>query len=419
MTTQQTSPTPTPSAQTATTSSTDPRSQERPSGFQTRVWPIVAMREIQVKLRDKNFVVGTVITLAIIAASLGLQFFLQGKSDEKTVAVSGAQAAAVVQRVQQEAAAADDGLKLTVSATSPQDALRQVRDENADLAIIQDADSWRLVGKSDVDAKLGAYVQQAVSAQTLQDRAAAVGTSAAALTAGSSVQRVILQGDDNQLVRYVVGFAFTFLFYMASLLFGMAIAQSVIEEKQSRIVEILVSAVPLRQLLVGKVVGNSLLALAQMVLFVGVGLIGLSFTPFGANMGAIAMSAGWFLVFFLAGFVALACLWAVAGSLATRSEDLQSTTPVLTTLLVVAMFMGLVAEGTLRVVASYLPVVSTIAMPQRLLAGGVAPWEPVVSLLVTVVFAVVCTILGERLYRRSILQTGRRMSYREALRATD
>ena len=74
-------------------------------------------------------------------------------------------------------------------------------------------------------------------------------------------------------------------------------------------------------------------------------------------------SAGWFLVFFLAGFAALACIWAVAGSLATRSEDLQSTTPVLTTILMGAMFVGLFGEGTVRVVASYLPVVSAISMP--------------------------------------------------------
>jgi ABC-2 type transport system permease protein len=141
-----------------------------------------------------------------------------------------------------------------------------------------------------------------------------------------------------------------------------------------------------------------------MVLFVGVGLVGMAFTSYAPQIGLVAASAGWFLVFFVAGFAALACLWAVAGSLATRNEDLQSTTPVLTTILMVAMFVGLLGEGTVRVVGSYIPVVSA------------AWWEPIVSLLVTLAFAAWTMVIGERLYRRSILHTGRRLGVREALK---
>ena len=114
---------------------------------------------------------------------------------------------------------------------------------------------------------------------------------------------------------------------MASLMFGMTLANSVVEEKQSRIVEIIATAIPVRQLLAGKVLGNTVLAVGQMALYVGVGLVGLAFTDYrGAGPAVVRRSVGWFLVFFLAGFVALACLWAVAGALASRTEDLQSTT---------------------------------------------------------------------------------------------
>ena len=238
----------------------------------------------------------------------------------------------------------------------------------------------------------------------------------AVLTAGGAVTTQLLEPDSNEGLKIAVGLIFAFLFYFASIMFGMAIATSVVEEKQSRVVEILVSAVPLRQLLAGKVLGNTLLALGQMVLFVGVGLVGMAFTSYAPQIGLVAASAGWFLVFFVAGFAALACLWAVAGSLATRSEDLQSTTPVLTTILMVAMFVGLFGEGTVRVVGSYLPVVSAISMPQRLLAGEAAWWEPILSLLVTLAFAAWTMVIGERLYRRSILNTGRRLGVREALK---
>jgi ABC-2 type transport system permease protein len=174
-----------------------------------------------------------------------------------------------------------------------------------------------------------------------------------------------------------------------------------------------------RQLLFGKVIGNTLLALGQMALFVGIGLVGITFTDYASFLTAVSGPVVWFVAFFIAGFVALACVWAVAGSLATRNEDLQGTTTPLTMGLVLALFAGIFLEGTWQVVASYVPVVSTIAMPMRLLTGSAQWWEPVLSLLLTAGFAAVTVTVGERLYRRSLLHTSGRMSYRQALRATD
>ena len=71
--------------------------------------------------------------------------------------------------------------------------------------------------------------------------------------------------------------------------------------------------------------GNTALAMIQLLIYVAVGLIGLSFTAYRSYVPALSGPAAWFLGFFLAGFIALACLWAVAGSLASRAEDLQAT----------------------------------------------------------------------------------------------
>ncbi|HEY8308403.1 MAG TPA: ABC transporter permease [Lapillicoccus sp.] len=388
-----------------------PRSSGQP------IWPIVMMREIVVKLRDRNFVVGTVVTLLLLAGGLAFQAFMSGKSNEVTVAVSGDGARQVMQQVGDSAEQRGDDMVLTVTdATDPAAVDAAVRDGKADVGLVHGTDGWQLVGKTDVKSSMTSAVTESVRDRTLAANAQSAGTTVAALTAGGAVTTQLLEPDANDGLKIAVGLIFAFLFYFASIMFGMAIATSVVEEKQSRVVEILVSAVPLRQLLAGKVLGNTLLALGQMVLFVGVGLVGMAFTSYAPQIGLVAASAGWFLVFFVAGFAALACLWAVAGSLATRSEDLQSTTPVLTTILMVAMFVGLFGEGTVRVVGSYLPVVSAISMPQRLLAGEAAWWEPILSLLVTLAFAAWTMVIGERLYRRSILNTGRRLGVREALK---
>ena len=396
---------------------TDLDAHEAPRTSGQAVWPIVMVREIVVKLRDRNFVVGTLVTLLLIAGGLGLQAFLSGKSNDVTAVVSGEGARQVMQQVGQTASQREDAVNLTVDDAPDAAAVEAaVRDGRADVGLVHDADGWRLVGKTDLKPSMTAYVTEVVGDRTLAANAQSAGTTAAALTAGGTVTPQLLDPDSNEGLKTAVGFIFSFLFYVASIMFGMTIATSVVEEKQSRVVEILVSAVPLRQLLAGKVLGNVLLALAQMVLFVGVGLVGMAFTSYAAQIGLVAASAAWFLVFFVAGFAALACLWAVAGSLATRSEDLQSTTPVLTTVIMVAMFVGIFGEGVLRVVGSYVPVVSAISMPQRLLAGEAAWWEPLASLLVTVAFAAWTMVVGERLYKRSIMHTGRRLGVREALK---
>src|SRR5690625_3498806 len=120
---------------------------------------------------------------------------------------------------------------------------------------------------------------------------------------------------------------------MSSIIFGMAIANSVHEEKQIRSVEILAAAIPVRQLLYGKVLGNCLLAFAQIVLYGVLALIAINFTDLTVDVAWLASASGWFVAFFAAGFMALAAIWAVLGAMASRSADLQSSTAPVTGLL--------------------------------------------------------------------------------------
>lgn len=113
-------------------------------------------------------------------------------------------------------------------------------------------------------------------------------------------------------------------------------------------------------------------------------------------------------------------LWAVGATgleLGRSFGALQSTTTPLTMILVAAFFAGISPSGTAEVVASYVPVVSAIAMPARLLTGDAAWYEPVVALLLTAAFVASTIVAGERLYRRSLLQTSGRLRLREAWRA--
>jgi hypothetical protein len=175
--------------------------------------------------------------------------------------------------------------------------------------------------------------------------------------------------------------AFALLFFLTTFLFGMAIAQSVVEEKQSRIVEILVAAVPVRVLLAGKVLGNTALALGQIALFVAVGLAGASVAGQSGLVSLLLRSSLSFLIFFLLGFLLLACLWAAAGALANRQEDLQATTMPLQVLVFVPFFAAAYVYTPWH--PAHDAVVRPVhradrhaapARPRRRRRGGRAPW---------------------------------------------
>jgi ABC-2 type transport system permease protein len=356
----------------------------------------------------------------MILAGVGLSAFLGSRSTDFTVAVASDAARDVVARAETAITADDSGDTLEAVDVRDAAAAREaVRSEEADVALLEGADGWTVVGLDEVSATLGGALGDAAAAAALDTHAREAGTTVAALTAGSTVETELLEGNDRGAMASAVGFAFAFLFYVAAIVFGMAIANSVLEEKQNRVVEILATAIPIRQLLYGKVLGNSVLALAQVALYAVVGLVAVNVAGLAEDLGWLLSASGWFVVFFIAGFIALASIWAVLGSLASRSEDLQSNTGPVIGIIMVALFAGLFAEGAWLTGASYVPIVSSVAMPIRMLQDDVALWEPVVSLLLTVAAAYLLLRLGERIYQRAVMQGGTALTWRQALRLED
>ncbi len=385
----------------------------------TNAWLLVARREIMVKATDRAFLIGTLVTIAIIVALVGAQAFFASRTQEVTL-VTTAEITPLAQ-VAQSAADSDDDLSITLREVDDEAAAKAaVADEKADAWLHQEGDTWVLTTKSDAESSLQSIVSLVVRQQVLQENAAAAGTSVEELEKGTTLETAFLDGDAKRAqLATIVGFAFAFLFYVASLMFGIALANSVVEEKQSRVAEIIATAIPLRHLLIGKIVGNTVLAVSQLTLYSVVGLIGLAFTDFRGLVPEISGPVVWFIAFFLAGFAVLACMWAVAGSLASRTEDLQSTSMPLTILVMAILFGGLILDGTWQTIGSFVPPLSAVLMPIRLLEGDASWWEGLIALGLLVAMAAVTVRICERIYRRSLLQTGGQISLRKAWRAED
>jgi len=383
-------------------------------------WKVIAQREIGVKLHDKVFVGSTVFMVVVLVASVGLSTFFGNRVDEPTVAVTSPEGAQLVEAANEVADDQDLGLRAdTEQVDDARAGEALLREGEAAALLVQLTDGgWEVVGDQSVDGSLKRALTSAATATALETNATQAGTTVEELSAGSELEERLLDaGALPEPVRYVVTFVFAFLFYLTALTFGIAIAQSVVEEKQSRVVEILAAAIPVRQLLIGKVVGNSLMAIVQVVVLVGVGLLAMALIGQGEVLAPVVAAGGWFVVFFLLGFAAVACVWAVAGSVATRSEDLQATTMPVTLVVMGALFAGIFASGKVLVVLSFVPLVSSVAMPVRMLEGGVAWWQPVVSGLLVLAAAALLVRLGARLYEGSLLRTERRTTLKEAFAA--
>ena len=379
-------------------------------------WMTVARREVVTKLTDRAFLVGTFGLIAIIAAILGVQAFVENRATEYAVITTSSAAHEMAERVRTVAEGEDDRTSVTLArADDDAGAKARVRAGDADAWLHEGDGGWVLTGDTDVPDELTTAATTAIRDAALQANAAEVGTTVDALVRGSDVSTTILQGDaDRAGVAQAVGFALAMLFYLASFTFGLALANSVVEEKASRIVEIITTKISVRELLAGKVMGNLVLAFAQMAVFLGVGLVGLTFTDYDRFLPAISGAVGWFVAFFVVGFGLLACLWAVAGALASRTEDVQSTSTPLTILTLAIFFSGMLATGTVKTVLSFVPPFSAVIMPVRVLEGSAPWWQALLALAVLVVAAALVVLAAARLYRRSLLQTQGRLSLREA-----
>lgn len=386
-----------------------------------RPWLIVAGREIVVRLTNKSFIVSTLVTIVFIAGFGAFSAWQSSRTSTTTVAVTGPAATALVEQGAVSASKADAKVAITARPVADDAAARSaLASGTVDAWLHQQNDGWVLTAKDAPDRATETAIGGAVRTQALSTNATAAGTTAAAIEKGTALTTDRLDGQqDDSLFIKLASFAFALLFFMAAILFGQQIAASVVEEKQSRLVEIIATAIPLRALLAGKVLGNSVIALGQVVLYGAVGLVAVSFTDFSRLLPSLSLAVLWFMVFFAVGFFALACLFAVAGALASRTEDLQSTTAPMTMLLGVVYFVGFTATGVFLKVASFIPIVSVVAMPGRILSGDAAWWEPVVALVIMTGFAAVTVLVGEKIYRRSLMQTRGKLSWRAGLRSAD
>ncbi|MBU4466330.1 MAG: ABC transporter permease [Actinobacteria bacterium] len=357
-----------------------------PSAAQS-VW-LVAEREIGSKLRSKAFVISTAILFVIALGAIVWGGFSANNTSTLSVAVTPATGSIIE---------GTPGIT-AVTADTPEAATALVADGTATAALVPDPDA-----SGSFDYKI---VAKDAAPQGLID-----------LLSKSPTVELLNASSTNGLLRYFVALGFGVVFLMAASIFGGTIAQSVVEEKQTRVVEILISAIPVRALLAGKVIGNTILAMAQIIGFVAIAVVGLSVTGQSAVLTGLGGPLVWFAVFFLFGFILLASLYAAAGAMVSRQEDIGSTTTPLMMLVMAPYFLVIFFNDNpvVLTVMSYVPFSAPVGMPLRLYLGDAQWWEPVLSLVLLLLTCVAAISIAARIYENAILRMGSRVKLAEAL----
>lgn len=368
---------------------------------------LVARREIRERLRSKVFLASTVLMLLLVGGSTALEGALS-KKPTYDVAVTAPAPPGLLEALERAARPFDDSkVKLRVVA-SPAAGRHALEEEEVDALLILPQD--RLVFRTDVDEKAAAIADTAVRALRNQ------------LPPEPELTIATLHPPDEETTdaETLVAYVGSLLLLMSLAVYGQWVVTGVVEEKNSRVVEIILSTVPPRHLLAGKVIGIGLLGLAQLALIAGLAAALLAAGVFDAPAGlggSVALVIPWFAL----GFALYAVGYAAAGALASRQQNADTAGQPVTYTLVAVYFAGYVAlssnpDGPLAVLLTVFPLSSPLVLPARNALVGVPLWQHVlaVALVLAAIYALVR--FAGRIYGQGLLRSGPRLGVRQAWR---
>ncbi|WP_032371291.1 ABC transporter permease [Rhodococcoides fascians] len=384
---------------------------------------LIAKREFTVQVMKKSFVISNVIILAVIVGGIIAFSIFSGSGDEErdVIGVAGDQSIAAALEATGDAVGSPVEVRDVADAAA---ARSGVESGDLDVALVPDgtAGAYTAVTESELTGTLRAVVEGSVATQATNAALAQQGVDQNELGTATSAATVTVDAidppDPEAGQRTALALSAVFLLYAQIIGFGMYVAMGVVEEKSSRVVELLLSTVRPLQLLWGKILGIGAVGILQLALYgiagVGAGLGTGVLTVTGAAVSVFAATLAWFIL----GFAFFAVLYAAGGSMVSRQEDVNSTTmPLL--ILIMAMFFAAFysvsdPESTLANTLSWIPPFSAIMMPLRIAAGVTSPVQIVGSAVLMVITTAILAMGAAKIYQRSILRIGKTVSWKEA-----
>ena len=384
---------------------------------------LVAGRELRTRLLSKGFVWITVAFVVIVVLG-GLLLKITGSSSSAEHVAVTAETSSAAASI--KASAAGVGVEVETQEVADRAAGEDLlRSGDVDALVVATNPSLDVVVKQTLDDPLTSVFGSLAQQLALSSAVTQLGGDPAAVaqdiaTAAPSI--VALEPEpERDAGQIVAGIVVGILLFVALMNAGQLVAQGVVEEKSSRVVELLLATLRPWQLMAGKVLGIGAVGLIQLVLVVGAAVA--SALGFGVldstslDVGSVAL---WSLVWFVVGFAMFALVLAALAALVSRQEDIGSVTGPVIALMIVPYIIGISIapydpENTLVVVLSFVPFAAPFVMPIRQALGTADGWEVAVSLGLSLALVPVLVWLAGRIYSNAVLHAGGRVRLKDAL----
>lgn len=392
---------------------------------------LVALREIKQGIRSKTFLITTVVTLLLVGAIVVVPQLIGGGTDRHSVGLVGQGGAEIVDAAERLGNATDEpDAEPSVEIETTQFADRAEAEAALDAgdvdAALLDDETLLLRNIGVMGAGVSGLLQQAAAARALEEVLREHGEAAAVvietLTSDPLEVTTLAGEDDEGSSRWIVAQAGMMLLYLAILIYGSWILTGVTEEKSSRVVEVLLSALRPWQLLGGKVLGIGALGLAQFVLTIIVALAAIRYSDIELPSIDPIMIAN-LILWFVLGFLTYAVLFGAAGSLVSRTEDAQSVAFPMSMLAVAGFFLGFAAlenpEGTAAMAGTLIPLTAPFVVPIRVALDAIPVWQFALSVAISVFSILILIRIAGRIYSGALLRFSGRTRFREAWRGAN
>ncbi len=416
-----------------------------------KIWLIIK-REYIVRVRTKAFILGTAALPLLSMGILVISIFLSGGHSAYTVKIAimdevGGLGGPVEKALVRNESASQPDAEIVQIVEHPPEHLEayfnsQVRSSELDgvlllpKGLVAGTEAARFYAKSMQAMALLGPIERAVSGAVIARRLSEEGRRANGMKNVFKLAQVRFvnassgkDGDTNE-DNFVIAIIAGMVLYMTLIVYGMSTMRSVMEEKSTRIIEILVSSIKPFDLLAGKIVSVGAVALTQYVVWaVAIGVLFAStsavtsFLRPGAEAPSIHVSfvlLVYLVVFFLAGYFLYAALYAAAGAIVSTDEEAHQVQMPLTLLLVCSFLLFNVIlndpNSTLSVVLSLTPFLSPILMTLRVAMQTPPFWQIAVALILSILTTFWVIRLSAKIYRVGILMYGKRPSLKELRR---
>lgn len=404
-------------------------------------------RELRQNLLKKSSLITMIITaIAVVGGVIAADYFMN-KSDTDsttTIAVVGeapfAEQASSMSNAIADQAQADNKegstalpgafsniKRIELTDAVDEDAARAaISNEDVDAALVPDASesSWNLLAE-DPPSWLAPLLQESLREQTQAQLVQELGGDPAQFAQQVNAQQISVVNVDQDTTEnfpaLLISLIGVTLMMMAIMIFGGAVAMSVIEEKSSRVIEIILATVRPLHLLTGKILGAALAGLVMMIVIVASGSIAMAVTGLSGVFEIPWSAVALLIPCFILGYLFFAALYAAAGSLVSRMEDFQGAQTPVMILAFAAMYVPLFGwqnlDSSFMRIAAWIPPVSVTTAPMQYAVGNMNLWQVVAALVIMAASVVAVIALAAKIYPRNVLHTGSAVSWKKALSA--